>query len=108
LPDHRSTVVLAGYQAAGTRGRTLLEGARQLKMYGRYVPVRAEIVDLTGLSQHADAGELVQWACSAATPPSTTFVVHGEEQASDALAGALADRTGELTVVPRLGERVLL
>lgn len=108
LPDPRSTIVLAGYQAAGTRGRTLLEGARQVKMYGQYVPVRAEVVDLPGLSQHADAGELVRWACSSPTSIPTTFVVHGEEEASEALAEALAARTGELAVVPRLGERVLL
>ncbi|HVM53994.1 MAG TPA: MBL fold metallo-hydrolase [Acidimicrobiales bacterium] len=107
LPDHRSTVVLAGYQAAGTRGRSLLEGARAVKLYGQYVPVRAEVVDVTGMSVHADRDDLLAW--SAEAPPSAAaFVVHGEQEASDSLAAALADRLGVVSVVPRHGERVLV
>ena len=107
LPDHRSTVVLAGYQAAGTRGRSLLEGARAVKLYGQYVPVRAEVVDVTGMSVHADRDDLLAWSAQA-PPTAAAFVVHGEQEASDSLAAALADRLGVVSVVPRHGERVLV
>lgn len=107
LPDHRNSVVLCGFQAAGTRGRQLAEGARSVKMLGRYVPVRAEIDVLRNLSVHADADELVAWIERLPEPPGTVFVVHGEESASEALADRLADR-GCNAVVPRPQERVLV
>jgi metallo-beta-lactamase family protein len=106
LPDAKNSVILAGYQAAGTRGRHLLEGARTLKMLGRYVPVRAEVVDLTALSVHADREELIAWAGSAARRPDISFVVHGEPKASDALRDALETQLGYSAVVPRQLERI--
>lgn len=108
LPDPRNCVVLTGYQAAGTRGRQLLDGARQVKMYGRYVPVRAEIVDVPTFSVHADADELVAWLASATTPPEVVYVVHGEPRSSDELARRISNELGWCAVVPRLGERVRL
>ncbi|MFQ6169986.1 MBL fold metallo-hydrolase RNA specificity domain-containing protein [Oryzobacter sp. R7] len=108
LPDPRHCVVLTGYQAAGTRGRDLLEGARQLKMHGRYVPVRAEVVHDPSFSVHADADELVAWLARCPEPPMTVFVVHGEPPASEALSARVADELGWCAVVPRLGERVRL
>ncbi|MGO4257978.1 MBL fold metallo-hydrolase RNA specificity domain-containing protein [Marmoricola sp. RAF53] len=108
LPDRRNTVVLTGYQAIGTRGRQLLDGARVLKMHGRYVPVRAEIVQDSTFSVHADAGELIAWIASAPEPPRTVYVVHGEADASAHLARRIEQELGLCAVVPRLGERVLL
>ena len=108
LPDLRNTVVLAGYQAVGTRGRDLLEGARQLKMHGRYVPVRADIVDCSEFSVHADADELVRWAASSPRVPRVCYLVHGEEGASEALATRLQQELGWVAVAPRPGERVRL
>jgi len=108
LPDPRNAVVLVGYQAAGTRGRSLLEGAQTLKLLGRYVPVRAEIVDAGGFSVHADEREILDWLASAPTPPRVAFVVHGEPEASLALQGAIARERGWNAVVPRDGERVRL
>jgi metallo-beta-lactamase family protein len=108
LPDTRNTVVLVGYQAAGTRGRLLAEGATELKMLGRYVRVRAEIVDLPAFSVHADSAELLGWVQSAPTVPDTVYVVHGEPEASAALATAIAHAVDCTAVVPRLGERVQL
>lgn len=108
LPDHRTTVVLVGYQAAGTRGRSLADGARQLKMLGRYVPVRADIVTVDGLSVHADRDELLGWLGTADRAPDTAFVVHGEPAGSQALAGAITEDLGWCAVVPRHGESVLL
>lgn len=107
LPDPRNCVVLTGYQAAGTRGRQLLDGARQVKMHGRYVPVRAEIVDVPTFSVHADADELLAWLSSAGAPE-VVYVVHGEPSASAALAARIGDELGWCAVVPRLGEHVRL
>jgi metallo-beta-lactamase family protein len=92
----------------GTRGRQLLEGARQLKMHGRYVPVRAEIVDVPDFSVHADATELVAWLRRCPTVPEAVYVVHGEPASSDALAEAIRDQLEWNVVVPAYGERVRL
>ena len=107
LPDSRNCVVLTGYQAAGTRGRQLLDGARQLKMHGRYVPVRAEVVDVPTFSVHADADELIRWLTSAPAPD-VVYVVHGEPRSSEQLARRIDRELGWCAVVPRLGERVRL
>ncbi len=108
LPDPRHSVILVGFQAVGTRGRDLADGATQVKMHGAYVPVRAEIVDLPGFSVHADADELVAWLASAPEPPQVVYVVHGEPDASHALADRIRSQLGWLAVVPRDGERVRL
>lgn len=107
LPDPNSTVILAGYQAQGTRGRLLGDGVQELKIHGRYVPVRAEVVDLGAFSAHADADELVQWATGCESVPTTTYVVHGEPAASAGLQSRL-HALGWTAVVPRHGERVLI
>jgi len=91
LPDHRNSVVLCGFQAAGTRGRSLADGARNVKMLGRYVPVRAEVDVLQSLSVHADADGLHGWITALPEAPDTVFVVHGEPSASAALAERLVD-----------------
>lgn len=108
LPDPRNCVVLTGYQAAGTRGRDLLDGARHLKMHGRYVPVRAEVVQVPDFSVHADGDELIAWLRATPTPPHTVYVVHGEPSASAALARRIETGLGWCAVVPRAGERVLV
>lgn len=108
LPDSRNCVVLTGYQAQGTRGRQLLEGATHLKMHGRYVQVRAEVVDVPDFSVHADADELLAWVASAEEPPRTVYIVHGEAAGSAALARRIEHDLGLCAVVPRLGERVRL
>ncbi len=108
LPDHRNTVVLTGYQAAGTRGRQLLDGARQVKMHGRYVPVHAEVVQIPDFSVHADGGEIVAWLGRTPRPPHTVYVVHGEPRSAAALARRIDDELHWNAVVPRYGERVRL
>jgi metallo-beta-lactamase family protein len=107
LPDPRNTVVLVGFQAAGTRGRALQEGARSLKIHGHYVPVRAEIVDLEEYSVHADADDVLTWLGAMPSRPSTCYITHGEPDASAALRDRIEDELGWLAVVPRSGERVL-
>lgn len=108
LPDPRNCVVLTGYQAVGTRGWQLQQGVRQLKMHGRYVPVRAEVVHHPDFSAHADADDLLAWLAAAPTEPAAVYVVHGEPESSEALAGRVRDELGWCAVVPRLGERVRL
>lgn len=106
LPNARNTVALVGFQAAGTRGRRLLEGATELKMLGRYVPVRARIVNLPQYSVHADASELLDWVAAAPREPRGIYVVHGEPPASAALAASVREKLDWTAVVPRYGERV--
>jgi metallo-beta-lactamase family protein len=84
-PDHRSAIVLVGFQAAGTRGESLLYGARSLRVFGDDVPIRARVVHLDSLSAHADADGLMDWLRAASAPPTRVSVVHGEPAAADAL-----------------------
>ena len=108
LPSARTTVLLVGYQAAGTRGRLLAEGATALKMLGRYIPVRAEIVDVPAFSVHADASEVVGWLATAPKPPTACYVVHGEPVAADAMRDRIASELGWVTTVASYRERVRL
>lgn len=108
LPDPRNAVILAGFQAEGTRGRRLLRGERAVKMLGRYVPVRAEVVDATGLSVHADREELVDWLATAPRPPESVYVVHGEPDAANGLVERIGERLGIAPIAPTFGERVTL
>jgi len=106
LPDPRSTVLLAGYQAPGTRGWRLAQGETSLRIHGQDVPVGARVVQISGLSAHADRDELLRWVrpLSEGTPPRTTFVTHGDPEAADALAVALRERFGFRCEVPRHGQ----
>lgn len=92
LPDPGTTVLLIGYQAAGTRGRTLEEGGQALWIHGREVPVRARVVKIDGFSAHADQGEILRWLGGFERPPGATYCVHGEPQASDTLAAEIRHR----------------
>ena len=108
LPNPRTTVLLVGYQAVGTRGRQLADGATEVKIHGRYVPVRAEVVALDEFSVHADADDVLAWLRSAPRAPQACYVVHGEADASAALADRIRAELGWCAVVPRPGERVLV
>mgnify|MGYP000476319253 CR=1 FL=1 len=108
LPDERNTVALVGFQAAGTRGRQLLDGAGSVKIHGQYISVKAEVCDLTGFSVHADAAELLSWVATAAHPPRTVFVVHGEATAAQALRDRIERQLHWTAVVPDHAERIVL
>lgn len=84
-PEAKNTILFAGYQAVGTRGARLLAGETEIKMFGQWVPIRAEIANLPELSAHADAGEIIRWLRGFEKPPRRAFIVHGEPDASDAL-----------------------
>lgn len=86
LPDHRNTVLFVGFQTSGTRGRLMLDGAREVKIHGEQVPVRAQIRSLESFSRHADAAEILRWLQTFPAAPRTAFIVHGEPEAAGALA----------------------
>jgi metallo-beta-lactamase family protein len=93
-PDRRNTILLAGYQAAGTRGAALADGAREIKIHGAWVPVRAEVVSLGALSAHADRDELLRWLARLPRAPKRVFVTHGEPVAADRLRQAIEENHG--------------
>ncbi len=94
LPDPRNAVLLAGFQAEGTRGRALLEGAKTLRIHGEDVPVKAEVVELAQFSAHAGRGEILRWLAAMPSPPRQTFIVHGEPAAASALQSAIESKMG--------------
>jgi metallo-beta-lactamase family protein len=106
LPDHRNTVLLVGFQAPGTRGRFLADGADEIKMLGRYVRARAEIIDLGAFSVHADQNELLSWLDTTDRPPDTVYLVHGETNPLEALHARIDQRQDWQAVIARDGERV--
>ena len=108
LPDPRDTVLFVGYQAAGTRGRALLDGAQEVRIHGRMVPVKAQIAKVDGMSAHADAGEIVRWLRGFERPPAVTYVVHGEPPALEALQARIQRELGWRTHAPDYLERVEL
>ena len=106
LPDARTTVLLVGYQAAGTRGRSLQDGAKTLKMFGEQVPVRARVETIHGLSAHADQAELLRWLGGFTRPPRTTYLVHGEPESARVLSEAISARYHWSVRVAQDGEQV--
>lgn len=111
LSDPKTTVLLPGFQAEGTRGRKLQEGAESVRIHGQAIPVRARVEVLDGLSAHADRDEILRWLAGFTRPPRVTYVVHGEPSASSSLAEAIRSRlrwnvvvAGDGAVVP-LGTR---
>jgi metallo-beta-lactamase family protein len=108
LPDPRTTVVLVGYQVAGTRGRQLEDGARFVRIFGEDVAVRAHVTSVHGLSAHADADGVLRWLRSATRPPRRVFVVHGEPAAAQTLAERFERELGWPATVPQHGDVVTL
>lgn len=83
--DRKNTILFSGFQAAGTRGRAMLQGAREIKIHGSWIPVAAEVADLPALSAHADSDELMRWLSGFRHAPARIFIVHGEAEAAEAL-----------------------
>jgi metallo-beta-lactamase family protein len=98
--DHRNMVILTGFQSPGTRGATLASGAPTIRMHGKDLPVRAEIVQLSSASAHADANQLLAWLKQMPQPASQVYVVHGENQAADTLRQRIERELHLRAVVP--------
>jgi metallo-beta-lactamase family protein len=94
LPDPRNTILFVGYQAPGTRGRALLDGAPSVRIHGRDIAARAAIAKIDSMSAHADRNEILRWLSMAPAPPRRLCLVHGEPTAMDSLAAAVRERLG--------------
>ena len=108
LGEPSTTVLFVGFQARGTRGRRILDGESEVKIFGDMIPVRARVSSVSSLSAHADRDELTIWASQAPSPPQRVFITHGEPSASTAFADHLTARLGWQCHVPTLEESVEL
>jgi metallo-beta-lactamase family protein len=108
LPDPRNTILFVGYQAAGTRGRRLVDGEAEIRIHGRDIPVRASVQLIDSMSAHADSTEIMRWLTGFTRPPKTTFLVHGEPAAMDALGASISEKLKWPVVKPEHGQTVTL
>ena len=108
LPRGQDTMLFIGYQAEGTRGRTILDGNSTVRIHGGDILIKAAIENISGFSAHADYNEILAWLIGFNRPPKKTFVVHGEPDASASLAEIIADKLGWNVVVPKFQESFLL
>jgi len=107
-PDHRNTIMFVGYQAAGTRGASMIGGATEVRMFGGMVPIHADVEVLHGLSAHADYAEMLDWLGGYETAPRRTFIVHGEPEAATALEQRISRQLQWHCHIPDYRERVTL
>jgi metallo-beta-lactamase family protein len=106
LPDPRNAIVFVGFQAEGTRGRQLIEGAKAVKIHGEMIGVSAQIAQLNSMSAHADAREIVDWLRTCPKPPAMTYLVHGEPHAQDTLKERIVSTFAWAVHIPHHGEKV--
>jgi metallo-beta-lactamase family protein len=107
-PYARNTILFVGFQAVGTRGSAMLDGATSVKIHGEYVPIRAQVAYLPNLSAHADYAEMIEWLKGFETPPKTTFLTHGEPVAADAMRLHIQEELHWHAMVPEYLETVEL
>src|SRR5215472_8895719 len=108
LPDAKNAVILAGFQAEGTRGRALQEGTKTLNLFGQAVPVCAEIVEMGQFSAHAGKSELLRWLSGFPAPPKQSYLTHGEPAAAQALQAAIQQKAGWKSALARYLDTVAL
>lgn len=108
LPQGKNTVLFVGFQAEGTRGRSLVNGAAEVKIHGEWVPVKARIARIDSMSAHADASEILRWLRGFRRPPSVTYLVHGEPTPMDLLKESIEQQLGWSVKTPSLREQVSL
>jgi metallo-beta-lactamase family protein len=108
LPDERTTVLIAGFQAKGTRGRQLIDRAESLRIHGMDVRVRAHVEVINGLSAHADREDILRWLSLMKSPPKRVYVIHGETRQANALAETIRERLAWNVDVAHDAQRVPL
>ncbi|HYE66080.1 MAG TPA: MBL fold metallo-hydrolase [Pyrinomonadaceae bacterium] len=108
LPDDRATVVFVGFQAAGTTGRRILDGEREVKVFKQFVPVRCKVERIGGLSAHADWSEVLRWLEGMPGAPRLSFMTHGEPEAARAMGEHIKERFGWRVEVPEYGQKIEL
>jgi metallo-beta-lactamase family protein len=99
-----TTLIIVGYQAEGTRGRKLLEGAKEIKIHGQYYPVKAKILEIQGLSAHGDQKDLLNWLSELENKPTRVFLVHGENEPMDELRIKIQEKYGFDCKIPLMGQ----
>lgn len=104
LPQNKNTILFVGFQAEGTRGRTISEGKETVKIHGQQIPIRAHVENISGFSGHADYNEILAWLMGFNKPPQKTFLVHGEPDASASLAAKIRSHFGWEVIIPKFGE----
>jgi metallo-beta-lactamase family protein len=102
------TVMFVGYQAEGTLGRQIIDGARSVRIHGQPYPVRARIAQILGFSAHADREELLKWISRLSVHPRRVFITHGEKNAAEQFGARLQEKTGYATSVPAYGSSLRL
>ncbi|MFN7904658.1 MAG: MBL fold metallo-hydrolase [Pseudobdellovibrionaceae bacterium] len=107
-PDVNTIILLAGFQAAGTRGEALMQGATEIKIHGEYIPMKAKVRLLGNISAHADYEEIINWFKASNLKPKKTFITHGEASAADALRLRLTDALGWQCIIPSQGQTLEL
>jgi metallo-beta-lactamase family protein len=108
LPRTSDTILFAGYQAEGSRGRDILEGEKSVRIFGEQIPVNCHVRQVHGLSAHADQTELLQWIGNFKKAPKKTFITHGEVESATAFAKLITEKMGWLTIVPDYLQRDVL
>jgi metallo-beta-lactamase family protein len=108
LPDPKNTILFVGYQAEGTRGRSLVDGAKEVKIHGRLVPVNASIERIDSMSAHADRGEIMRWLGTFPAKPPQVLLVHGEPAPMDALKATIEQRLSWRVATPEHLARVVI
>jgi metallo-beta-lactamase family protein len=106
LGKEETTVVFVGYQAEGTRGRTIQSGAEEVKIFGDYIPIKAHVETISGLSAHADYSELIRWLKSSQGSPFHVKVIHGEPNSAEAFKEKLEEKFDWKASVAEFGETV--
>jgi metallo-beta-lactamase family protein len=107
-PDQKNTIVLAGFQASGTRGRQLLDGAKEIKIHREFVPVRATVRSLQNISAHADSNEITHWLKESQITPKAIFITHGEPQSAEALSDKIRAEFNWQTIIPKQDQEFTL
>jgi len=108
LPDPRNTVLFVGFQAPGTRGQQILNGADSVKIHGEVVPCRAEVVELDNLSAHADWREIIDWLKLTKKPPRKVFITHGEPESAKMFQQHLTEELGWDSEIPAYKQKIKL
>nr|WP_294840000.1 MBL fold metallo-hydrolase [uncultured Methylotenera sp.] len=108
VSNANNTILFVGFQAAGTRGATMLDGAESIKIHGEYIPVRAHVELISNLSAHADYSEILDWLAGFEAPPKKTFIVHGEPVAADAMRRHIEEKLHWQVVMPDYLETIVL
>ncbi len=106
LPDPRNTVLFVGYQAEGTRGRQLVDGAKDVRIHGRSITVNATVARIDSMSAHADRGEILRWLGTLGSTPRRLCLVHGEPAPMDALKSLIHERLSWTPYTPAHGETI--